>query len=65
MSLKIEKLKKEGALQSGDSVSTARLGTCSVVTIESMHTITVKDRAGNYFRISGLSLGADTKMVST
>lgn len=44
--LKLEKLKKEGVLQRGDSVSTPRLGSCNVVTIESFHTITVKDSKG-------------------
>lgn len=63
--IKLEKLQTEGRLQCGDRVSTPRLGSCEVATIESVHTITVKNDAGQHFRLSGLSLGAGTKMVST
>lgn len=62
--MRLEKLKKEGVLQGGDSITTPRLGTCEVVTIESVHTITVKNKAGKHFRLSGLSLGASMKMAS-
>ena len=63
--LKLEKLQKEGVLQSGDRVKSTRLGSCQVVAIESTHTITVKNQSGKYFRISGLSLGSDVTMLSS
>ncbi len=63
--IKLEKLQQEGRLQRGDRVSTQRLGLCEVVTIESVHTLSVKTLEGQCFRISGLSFGAGTKVVST
>jgi len=65
LTLKLEKLQKEGVLQSGDRVKSTRLGSCQVVAIESTHTITVKNQSGKYFRISGLSLGSDVTMLSS
>lgn len=63
--IKLLKLKTEGRLQKGDSLETPRLGVCSVVTIESVHTITVRSIAGKLFRLSGLSFGPGAKMAST
>lgn len=61
--VRLIKLQKEGSLKTGDTVATSRLGECTVATIESTHTITVRDAVGKYFRLSGLSFGSDTRMI--
>lgn len=47
--MKLEKLKTEGKLQTGDYISTEQLGRCRVATIESTHTITVVSSEGKYY----------------
>ncbi len=63
--IRLVQLKQEGRLQRGDKVETQRLGICEVATIESFHTITVKSTAGQYFRLSGLAFGDDTRVEET
>ncbi|WP_128003020.1 MULTISPECIES: hypothetical protein [Piscinibacter] len=40
--VRVVKLKREGALSSGDLVATHNLGTCAVVSVQSTHTILVR-----------------------
>ena len=62
--LKLLKLKREGALNCGDTVEHSRLGICTVATIESFHTIVLRNAADKYFRVSGLSFGPDARVFS-
>jgi hypothetical protein len=39
----------------GDKYPSSQLGECTVYAIESAHTIIVVNKAGQYFRVSGLS----------
>jgi hypothetical protein len=61
--IRLERLKVEGRLQSGDGVSTTRLGKCRVVSIENATTITVKSEAGLHYRITGLCIGSAARVV--
>lgn len=61
--LKLVKLKNEGRLTKDDIIEDSRLGVCFVVSIDSINTITVKNVDGKYYRISGLVIGSDTRIV--
>lgn len=63
--IRLVQLKQEGRLQRGDKVETHRLGVCEVQTIESAHTITVRSADGRCYRLSGLGLGADARVVAS
>ena len=51
--IKLVKLQREGVLQSGDVVETAKLGQCTVAFIRSGDSICVKRPDGSYFNLSG------------
>lgn len=64
-SLAIVKLQSEGRLQRGDQMDSNRLGRVTVASIDSINTLTVKALDGKYYRISGLRIGANTRVVSS
>lgn len=60
--VRLVKLAREGRLAKGDIVETARLGACVVQRIHSTSTLDVMDGNGNFFRLRGISFGADARM---
>ena len=56
--IKLVQLKTEGKLCIGDFVETTRLGVCTVTSIQSSHSILVKDKSGRYFNLSGFGFSA-------
>lgn len=60
----IIKLKKEGSLSRGDTISTPQLGTCRVIAIQSINTIDVETVNGKNYRLSGVCLGPDARIVT-
>ena len=63
--LTIVKLQSEGRLQRGDLMDSRRLGRVTVASIDSINTLTVKAITGKYYRISGLMIGANTRVVTS
>jgi hypothetical protein len=52
--IRLAKLANEGRLACGDTIEHHTLGLCTITTIESTHTLTVRAADGQHYRLTGL-----------